>query len=81
MSAEVESVDQLVGAAACRGAEAGEAADQLQVLAAGEEVVEAGVLAGDADPASDAVSIGDDVEAVDEDTAGRRVGAGSSALG
>ena len=73
MSSQVEPVDQLVGPARGRAAPSPvRRADQLEVLAAGEEVVEAGVLAGDADPAADLVGVGDDVEAVDQHPADGR---------
>ena len=68
---EVEPVDELAGPAAGVRSEPGEAADQLEVLASGEELVEAGVLAGDADAAAHLVGVGDDVEPVDRHPPGR----------
>ena len=45
-------------------------ATQFEVLAACEELVEAGVLTGDPDPAADQIRFGNDVMAVDEHSAG-----------
>ena len=70
---EAEPVDQLAGPAAGAAPRPVEAADELEVLASGEELVEAGVLAGDPDAPPDLVGVGDDVEAVDEHPSGSRV--------
>ncbi len=68
---EAERLQQLVGAAAGgRPAEAQQAAEQDQVLAAGQVLVDRGVLAGEAHQAAHGVGLGDHVVAEDAGAAG-----------
>ena len=60
---EVELLQQLVGPGpAGRGAEVVEPAHHVEVLEAGEVLVDGGVLARDTDPAAQLASVADDVE-------------------
>jgi hypothetical protein len=69
---QVEPLEQLVGPRGRPVLEPVEGAEQPQVLAAGEVLVDGGVLAGQADPAADGARPGDDVDAVDQRAAGVR---------
>ena len=73
---ELEPLEQLGGPAPWRPAGTGSAerADQHEVLRAGEQLVEGGVLPGDADDAAHGRGVGDDVEAGDPGRAARRAG-------
>ena len=74
---QAEPLKKLVGAALRIGLrEAIEAGDHLEVLAAGQDLVERGVLTGQPDPAADLTRVGEDIEAGDLGAACVRPGQG-----
>ena len=76
-SVQAEPLEQLGGAALGVGLrEAVEPADHLEVLAAGQQLIEGGVLAGQADAAADLVRVLEDIEPGDLGAAGIGFGEG-----
>ena len=79
---EVELVEQLgrpVPGSRCR--ELAQPRHHQQVLRTGEDVVDSGVLPGEADRAPDRIGLGDEVVPGDQGGAARRVGPGSRGSG